>query len=179
MKYIIFTLIILFTSICYGQVPITKDRVLILVSQKAEGVLCRNAERHFTDPVVRKFMGDKGIQFILIYGDDTTPEWREQYKVTHYPAVVYLMKDNEGNFQLSKTVSGDPISIALGSQTQVHKLLGMRAKTYRQPPNIPSNHPLIPGSNSSPSVQYVAPPQQYTQPPQQFMNQWQSAPPST
>ena len=90
------------------------------------------------------------------------------------------MKDNDGNFQLSKTVSGDPISKALGSQIQVRNLLGMRAETYRVPqPQTPSNHPLIPGPQPQPPVQYVSPPQQYIQSPQQFMNQWGSAPSSS
>ena len=179
-KTLIFSLIILFSSVCYGQVPITKDKLLILVVGSKECTLSEDANKHFNSLPVRAYMVKQGIQCIKVNGIDTTPEWRQANKVTHYPAVVYYMK-KDGEYVLVKTYSGLKDSLALGQETQVRNLLGMKAETYKMPPqqSVPSNHPLIPGSQSSPPVQYIAPPQQYAQPPQEFMNQpWQSVPSS-
>lgn len=162
-KTIIFSLIILITSVCYGQIPVTKDKVLILVTNHEENSLYENTKQNFSDPTVRQFMKENGIQFIHMYGNDTTREWRIQNKVTYYPAVIYYIRDGS-EFKLSKTVSGSQVSKALGIKAQVRNLLGMKAETYQTPPqqSTPSNHPLIPGSNSSPPVQYVAPPQRWS-----------------
>jgi len=181
MRTLIFSLIILCSSICYGQVPVTKDRLLILVVGSKECTLSEEANKHFNTLDVRAHMVKQGIQCVKVNGIDTTPEWRQQNKLTHYPAVVYYMKQ-DGEMRWVKTYSGPEVSRMVGKIEGVRQLLGMKAETYKMPPpqqRVPSNHPLIPGSNSSPPVQYVAPQPQYQMPPQQqFMNQWQSIPSS-
>ena len=161
-KTIIFSLITLMCSISFGQVPVTKDRLLILVTGKTTCSLSKDADRHFNDASVRQYMKDQGIQFVRIYGSDTDAEWRTQNKVTHYPAVVYYMKQ-DGELKWVKTYSGVEKSRLVGKASGVRSLLGMKAETYRQ--NTPSNHPLIPGSNSQPPTQYIRQPQPQLQPP--------------
>jgi hypothetical protein len=154
MKYLLFTLITLMCSVCYGQVPITKDRLLLLVTGPDTCGLSRDASKHFNEASVRKHMSAQGIQFIQICGNDMTGEWRAQNKITHYPSVVYYMK-KDGKLTWAKTYSGLNDSRAIGKLASIRTLLGMKAETYR----APNNNPLIPGSQAPPQ-QYIARPQQ-------------------
>lgn len=163
-KTLIFSLIILFASVCYGQVPVTKDRLLILVVGSKECTLSEDANKHFNSLPVRAYMVKQGIQCIKVNGIDTTVEWRQQNKVTHYPAVVYYIKKDNG-YVLSKTVSGPEISKALGVEAQVRILLGMKAETYKMPPQqsphqVVPNHPYVPGPQQNPPQQFISPPRQ-------------------
>jgi len=93
MRTLLFFLIILVCNIGYGQLPITSDHIIVLVTSQDECPLSRSAERHFKQASVSSFIRAQKYQYVHYYGQQIG-EYRQRWGVTHYPSVVYLRKIN-------------------------------------------------------------------------------------
>ena len=136
MKSIIFLLIILCSSVCYGQLPVTQDNILILVTNRKTCGLSRAAEGYFAQADVRQYLKNGRIQFVQYYGQDIGKSFHTKWKVTHYPALVHLKKVQDG-YGLYRTISGPEASKTLGSLQGVLRFLGVQPirapQQYTQP----------------------------------------------
>ena len=92
MKLFIFLLITLTAGVCYGQLPVTSDNILVLVSGSAKCTLSREAEQYFNRDNVRAHMKTLKFQYVHYYGDQIGKDYHKKWGITHYPSVVHLKK---------------------------------------------------------------------------------------
>ena len=131
-KYLIFSLIIL-CGVAYGQSPLPpKDTILVLVTDKNDGALSKTAENNFRQASIQNYLRDKNIQYEHYYGQDIGPTYHKRWKVTHYPALVQMVKVGKG-YAVKRTVSGAEDSKVLGSLSKVKKLLGIPIIIKKEP----------------------------------------------
>ena len=134
MRVMLFLLIIFMCSVSYGQLPITSDNIIVLVSSSTDHPLSRAVESDFQHINIKTLLKNKDYQYVHYYGEEIK-EHRRKWGVKWFPSVIHLKKINNKWYR-HKILDSKQVNITqqtilqfLGVQTQIQP----QAQNYGRP----------------------------------------------